>query len=107
MVNYTMTGHVGQNDQLGDMEIRLYADADLAGDRTDSKSTSGVFLCLMGPKSFYPISAISKKQTSVALSTPEAEITAMCLGLAKEALTVMSLWEFILGRRMTRPRLEV
>ena len=41
--------HAWVGDQKDDLEIVLYCDADLAGDRTDAKSTSGVFLCLVGP----------------------------------------------------------
>ena len=59
------------------LELVLYCYADLAGDRTDSKSTSGVFMCLLGPCSFMPLNALSKKQTSVSKSTPEAEIVSL------------------------------
>ena len=59
------------------LELALYCDADLAADRTDSKSTSGVFMCLLGPCSFMPLNALSKKQTSVSKSTPEAEIVSL------------------------------
>jgi len=62
---------------MDDVELVLFCDADWAGDQNDHKSTSGVLLCLMGPNTFIPISAISKKQISVSKSTPEAEIVAL------------------------------
>ena len=46
-----------------------YSDADWAGDHADRKSTSGYAFMLMGA----PVSWCSKKQSSVSLSTSEAE----------------------------------
>ena len=48
---------IGDHPDL--LELVLYCDADLAGDRTDSKSTSGVFMCFLGPRSFMPLNALS------------------------------------------------
>lgn len=58
-------------------------------------------MCLVGPTSFMPLAAVSKKQTSVSKSTPEAEIVAIDHGLSKHALPALSLWENILGKTMT------
>lgn len=52
--------------------LECYSDADHAGDSTTGRSTSGV-LCLY---SGAPISWISQRQVSVAISTTEAEIVA-------------------------------
>jgi hypothetical protein len=87
-------------DKPENMELVLYCDADLAGDRNDAKSTSGIFLCLMGPNSFVPLSGISKKQTSVSKSTPEAEIVAIDHGICKEGIPALYIWEKILGRKL-------
>ena len=46
-------GFVG--DAPGKLRLALYADSDLAGDRRDCKSTSGIFLCLVGPHTFFPL----------------------------------------------------
>ena len=70
-----------------------YCDADLAGDRTDSKSTSGVLICLVGPRTYMPITGVSKKQTSVSKSTPEAEIVALDHGVSKEGMALATLWQ--------------
>ena len=94
-----MYGWMG--DHKDKLELVLYCDADLAGDRTDAKSTSGVFVCLYGPNSFMPLAAVSKKQTPVSKSTPEAEIVAIDHGLCKHALPALSLWENLLDKNMT------
>ena len=98
-VSLKMYGWIG--DKRDKLELVLYCDADLAGDRNDSKSTSGVFMCLVGPTSFMPLAAVSKKQTSVSKSTPEAEIVAIDHGLSKHALPALSLWENILGKQLS------
>jgi ribonuclease HI len=61
--------------------VEVYTDADWAGDKEDRKSTSGMALLINGVM----ISWKCKKQTSVALSTAEAEYVAMVEGI-KEAL---------------------
>ena len=99
-----MYGWVG--DTKDKLELVLYCDADLAGDRTDAKSTSGIFMCVVGPTSFVPLAAVSKKQTSVSKSTPEAEIVAIDHGMSKHALPALSLWENILGRKLTVKLME-
>jgi hypothetical protein len=48
-----------------------------------------------------PLAAVSKKQTSVSKSTPEAEIVAIDRGLSKRALPALSLWENILGKQLS------
>jgi hypothetical protein len=87
-------------DPMENLELVLYCDADLAGDRTDCKSTSGIFMAIVGSHTFVPLAGISKKQTSVSKSTPEAEIVAIDHGLCKEGLPALSLWETLLKKRM-------
>ena len=48
--------------------------SDFAGDREDSKSTSGGILCIFGSHTFVPISGMCKKQTSVSHSSTESEV---------------------------------
>jgi hypothetical protein len=93
--------HAWVGDRKEDLEVVLYCDADLAGDRTDAKSTTGVFMCIVGPTSFVPLAAVSKKQTSVSKSTPEAEIVAIDHGLSKHGLPALSLWENVFGKEIT------
>lgn len=53
--------------------IRIYSDADFAGDKTKRKSTSGTFITLGNS----PIAWFSKKQPTIAQSTMEAEYIAL------------------------------
>ena len=57
-----------------DYKLYGYTDLDRSGSATDRKSTSGGCYCL----GFAMISWFSKKQSSVALSTAEAEYIAAC-----------------------------
>jgi hypothetical protein len=91
-----LKGHIG--DKPEDLVISLYSDADFAGDKESSKSTSGIFIALTGPNSFYPLNATSKKQTCVSHSTPEAEIVAANAAVRTEGLPALQLWETVLGR---------
>ena len=49
-LEYREVGFIG--DPPEKLFLGLYVDADFAGDRSDMKSTSGVFLVLLGPHSF-------------------------------------------------------
>ncbi len=57
--------------------ISVYCDADWAGDTDDRKSTTGCVVLLFG----CPIFWMSKKQSTVALSTAEAEYMAISAAL--------------------------
>ena len=59
------------------IDFRGYLDADWAGDLADRKSTSGYVFMLLGA----PVSWGSKKQSSVSLSTSEAEYIALSLAI--------------------------
>ncbi len=63
-------------------------------------------MSLVRPNSCVPLVGVSKKQTSVSKSTPEAEIVAIDHGLSKHALPALSLWEAILGKKMTIALME-
>ena len=65
--NFTQIAFVG--DDFDDCHLALFADASFAGDLQDSKSTSGCFLALVGPRTFVPISWFTKKQTVISHSS--------------------------------------
>ena len=69
-----------------DDELIGYCDADWAGDNEDRRSTTGYIFTLAGG----PVSWMSKKQQTVALSTCEAEYMAMSEA-TKEALWMQRL----------------
>ena len=73
-------------DPVEELRVWLFADADFAGDVSTSRSTSGVFMAIVGPHTFIPLSALSKKQTCVSHSTPEAEIVAADLAVRQEGI---------------------
>ncbi len=49
-LHYRQIGFIG--DTPDELFLALYTDADFAGDRADSRSTTCVFLALVGPRSF-------------------------------------------------------
>ena len=57
--NYTQYAYVG--DEFNRCTIASFADADHAGDKTNSWSTSGVFIAIVGPRTTVFIVAVSKK----------------------------------------------
>jgi len=92
-----MKGHVG--DKVDDLWIRLFGDADFAGEK-NAKSTSGIFECLYGPNTMFPLHAMSKKQGSVAHCTPEAEIVAANIAVRCVGIPAISLWSVLLKRKI-------
>ena len=96
--HYKLVGKV--NDKPADLKMLLFADADFAGDSKDTKSTSGGYLVLAGPKTWFPLAWICRKQVSSSRSTTEAEIVALAMSLFEEAIPTLDLWELILGREM-------
>ncbi len=79
---------------MANCRLTLFADADFAGDKGDSKSTSGIFIAAVGVNTCVPLVAISKKQGCVSTLTCESEVAAMALGV-KEALPVLDFWDAV------------
>ena len=90
-------------EDLEDLLLVLFTDADWAGDASTSKSTSGCWLELCSPKSgrTWPIAWSTCKQTATASSTCEAETVALSSGLRREALPAQELFKLMLGRYLT------
>ena len=80
--------HSYVGDNFDEIRLGLFTDADFAGDKSDSESTSGVFIAAIGPHTYAAIVSISKKQGCVSTSTCESEVVAMNLGL-KEAIWIL------------------
>ena len=98
-LHWRMFSWVG--DDPRDLRLECFADADFAGDVKTMKSTSGVFMALVGPNSFVPLAAISKKQGCVSTSTPEAELVAANVAIRQLALPALPLWETVLQRKLS------
>jgi hypothetical protein len=77
-------------------DLKVYTDADWAGDPTDRKSTSGVVVLFNGDI----VKWVSKRQKCVALSTLEAEYIALADG-TKEAKWCQSWINEVLGHQVT------
>ena len=101
---YRLVGTIKDNPE--DLELRLYVDADFAGDRLSGKSTNGGYLVLYGPNSFFPLAWVSKRQTSTSRSTTESEVVSLAYSLYQEGLPALQLWELLLGRTVTLKILE-
>ena len=65
--------------KLGELDVRIWSDADWTGDRVDQKSTSGSILAINGR----PVASSSKKQAVVAISTMEAEFIAGAMSVSE------------------------
>jgi hypothetical protein len=94
-----LTGRVA--DPLSSVHLRLYVDADFCGSREDTRSTSGGFLALVGPNTFFPLSWVSKKQTATSKSTAESELVSLSLSLFDEGLPMLTLWQKVAGPGLT------
>lgn len=80
-------------------KLQAYSDADWGGDIIDRKSFNGYVILLAGG----PVSWSSKKQTSVALSSTEAEYISMCHA-AKEILWFKNLLNEICPNLVDTPQ---
>ena len=92
--DHVLTSFVG--DDPADCKLMLFCDASFAGDLRDSKSTSGVILCLVGPNTFCPITWLCKKQGAVSHSSSEAEVIAMDAGVRMEGIPALELWDLVI-----------
>ena len=92
-------GWCGDQDS-NKFKLALFCDADFAGCVQTARSTTGVYLVLVGPKTFLPLTATSKKQSATSHSTPEAELVAADHAVRMEGLPGLILWECLLGRSL-------
>ena len=92
-----MMGWIG--DKLYALQPHLFADADFAGCTDTQRSTSGLHLALRGPNSCFPIAGVSKRQTCVSHSTPEAEMVSMSHALRHCGLPCLDLWHALLPHK--------
>lgn len=95
---YALQGHIG--DHADALKLCLYTDSDLCSGIEHTKSTSGMYLAIEGPSSFWPIAWPSKRQTATARSTTAAEMIALGSGLFSEALPAQGFLEMLFNRQV-------
>jgi len=91
-----LEGHI--RDDPSALHLSLYTDADHASGIEDVKSTSGMFLTLEGPDSFWPLCWGSKHKGATARSTCEAEIISLDSAVFGEAVPMQDLFDLVLNR---------
>jgi hypothetical protein len=101
---HKMIGWCG--DSADALELKAYADADFAGCVRTLRSTTGVTLAVEGPNSKMILNAVSKRQTVVSHSTPEAEIVAADCAMRQEGMPTLALLSAIVGREVTLSMME-
>ena len=79
---------------MSECRLWLFADADHAGEY-DNRSTSGCLLVLVGPNTYFPLTAFSKKQTAVAMSSTESEVLSANVSLRAVGLPSSGLWAYL------------
>ena len=81
------------------LQPHLFADADFAGCTATQRSTSGYHFAIRGPSTCFPITKVSRRQTCVSHSTPEAEIASADLALRHCGLPSFALWWTLLPQK--------
>jgi hypothetical protein len=87
-------------DPSSALELRVYADADFAGCIRTMRSTAGVILAVSGPNARVILAGVSKRQTAVSRSRPEAEIIAADHAMRAEGIPALSLLDTIFARKV-------
>ena len=82
-------------DSATDLSVMLWVDASLAEYLSDSKSTSGAYLAIVGPNSFAPIMGFARKQTAMFHASIDIEIIALEEAVRIEGLPILTFWETI------------
>ena len=77
--------------------LHVYTDADFGSCPFTAKSTSGILIAIETGTARFPIYWSSRKQQSVARSTPEAEAIAMSGAMFSEAINVQTFMQHLLS----------
>ena len=96
--NFKLQGKIG--DHPDKLYVTTYTDEDHCSAQEDTKSSSRMLMALEGPNSFWPISWASKKQSSTARSTTEADMISLGAGLFSETIPMQELLECVLQRNV-------
>ena len=93
-----LAGTLGPED-LDDLELVVWPDADWNGDPHTTRSTSGLFVELHGKKTghTFPLTWKVSHQTATSSSSAESETVSASVGIRHAALPIQSLLEAMLG----------
>ena len=91
----TLKGSVSQVDTACQLEV--YTDADFASCPLSSKSTSGIFVVAKTGDCVFPLHWVSRKQSSTARSTAEAETISLATAMFSEVENLQGHLAEILG----------
>ena len=86
---------------MDQLELHLYADADFAGCPRTLRSTSGAHLNVEAALTCFPQTCLFGRQTSMANSTPEAEIVSLYTALKRVMLPAMEFYDALWKRKYT------
>ena len=87
----------GSVSHQNDIRLDVYTDADFAGCIHSVKSTSGLWIEISSTECAFPLYWQSKRQSSIARSTTEAELIAMANGLYGEVYNLQSFIQQLVG----------
>ena len=92
-----LTGWINHKNE-DEASIDVYTDSDFAACPYSAKSTSGILIIIRTEDAVFPLYWTSRKQSSTARSTPEAEMIAMSTAMFSEAFSVQTMLEHLLQR---------
>ena len=92
-----MISWICQEDPLDSFQPELFADADLAGDKSSGRSTSGLHLSLSGLNSSFVLTDARIIQRAVSFSSAESELASGYLAVRKVGLPSIDLWAILLN----------
>ena len=93
-----LAGWIGNPPE--ELYVEMLVDADFCADDTDRNSTSGGWIQLSGQNTQFPMAWLSKKQSTAARSTTEAETVALSYVFYEEGLPMLELWKQLLNREV-------
>ena len=94
-----LRGYFNGND-IHEVELHAFPDADLAGSYDTSKATSGGFIHIHGSNTYFPLDWYSKRQSATSHSTTEAELISASKMLRESLVPLMELWSLMLDRKV-------
>ena len=93
-----LAGWIG--DPPEELYVEMFVDADFCGDDEGCYSTSGGWIQLSSQNTQFPLAWLSKKQSTAARSTTEAETVALSSVLYEEGIPMLELWKQLLNREV-------